>query len=87
MSTPTKLVSDDAAKRVISKNIRDALALREWSQKQLAEATGESTARINHAVRGRSVPSSAFLQRIALALQLTTDELLREPDEILENRA
>jgi transcriptional regulator with XRE-family HTH domain len=70
------VITDDEAKQNIANNIRILLAERNWKQSDLASATGESEMRVSLAVRGRKLPSAAFLARIAEALNSTVDRLL-----------
>lgn len=70
------MITDQEAKDVISENVQRLLDARDWTQRDLAVATKESTARINHLVNGRKCPSAAFLARVAEALDVTPNDLL-----------
>lgn len=73
------VVTDDEAKRNIAANVARLLALRGWTQKQLADATGETNMIISRIMREKHVPNAATLARIAEALDTSTDILLDPP--------
>ena len=70
------LLTDDEVKARVAENIQRLLVERDWTQADLARATGENDARISLAVRGLKVPSIAFVARIADVLEVSTDYLL-----------
>ena len=70
------MLTDDQAKRLIAANVQRLMDEKGMNQTQLAEATGESCARVSMMVRGVKTPSAPFLHRIAEALEVTVDEIL-----------
>lgn len=76
------IVDDKTTKNNIAENIKRLLALRnppENQQKWLADKTGESEMRISLYARGEKMAGAGVLTRIAAALGVTVDELLRSP--------
>lgn len=71
------MLTDTDAKQNIAANVQSLLEVLGMSQSELAEATGESSARISLMIRGIKCPSAAFLARIAEALGTTADALLK----------
>lgn len=51
----------------------------EYSQSEIARITGDSKMAISYYVRGLRHPSSGAVARLAEALNLTADELLKTP--------
>ena len=71
------MINDDAAKRILSANLSRLLDERGMSQQQLADATGENKMTISRIVRGIHVPGLGLASRIAEALGIHIDDLLR----------
>lgn len=69
------VITNDEAKERIGANVTRYMAERNMSQATLSRTTGESEMTISVVVRGKHVPSSAILHRIAEALQVKIDEL------------
>ena len=74
----SNVITDEQAKTNISRNVRYALDVRGWKAVDLARATDESEMRISLLVRGKKLPTAAFLARVAEALDTTADALLRD---------
>ena len=72
-------MTDQIARERISKNARFYIENAGLNQRQLALKIGESPSRINHLVTGRKIPSAAFLYRVAVALDVTIDDLFVAP--------
>lgn len=75
------MITDDEARQNISANVRALLYERKWKQADLCRAIGEKPMRVNYLIRGKKLPSAAFLSRVAEALDTTLDELLRQPEK------
>ena len=69
--------NDDDAKQFIAFNVRATLARRGRSRYWLAKQTGEWQGTIANVCLARNMPGSGLLARIADALGVTTDDLLR----------
>lgn len=74
----SNVITDEQAKTNISRNVRYELEVRGWKAADLARATDESEMRISLLVRGKKLPTAAFLARVAEALDTTSDRLLRD---------
>jgi len=74
----SNVITDEQAKTNISRNVRAELNVRGWKAVDLARATDESEMRISLLVRGKKLPTAAFLARVAEALDTTSDALLRD---------
>lgn len=75
------MLTDDDAKKNIADNLQRLIRERGLKQSEIAEAVGESRMRVSLAVRGKKLPSAAFLARIAEALNSSVDVLLSPHDE------
>ena len=75
------MISNDDAKRFIAANVKRALAERkpDWSQSDLARATGDNVMTVSHLIRGARLPSAALLRRVAEALGVSSDDLISPP--------
>ncbi len=67
--------------RLFSERLLIALHRRNITQRSLAEQIGISPKALNKYVRGRTIPSSDTLYKIAEALDVSTDWLLGRTDE------
>ena len=63
-------------KVIHSESIKKALALRGWSQEQLAEAIGESAQVVSHWLKGTHFPRPQKLLKLATTLTLSFDQLV-----------
>ena len=64
--------------RVIhSESVKAALAAKGWDQKKLAEVVGVSGQAVTHWMKGMDFPRPAALLKIASALALGLDQLVR----------
>lgn len=70
------VITNDEAKDRIGANVSRYMAERKMSQATLSRVTEENEMTISRVVRGKHVPNSALLHRLAEALQVTTDQLL-----------
>lgn len=70
------VITNDEAKDRIGANVSRYMGERKMSQATLSRITEENEMAISRIVRGKHVPNSALLHRIAEALQVTTDKLL-----------
>lgn len=61
--------------------IRAARLARGWTQRQLAEVSGVSEIAIKRLEGGKNVPSGNSLQRLAQALEVSTDTLMGRNDQ------
>lgn len=79
------VISNDDAKRIIAANVRRSLAERkpDWTQSDLARATGDNVMTISHLIRGTRCPSAALLKRVAEALGVSSDALLTPTAEAI----
>lgn len=75
------MLTDDRAKEVLSRNIGQRLVELEWTQGRLADESGETDMMISRIIRRENIPSAAVLARIAEALGVSTDFLLRDTPE------
>ena len=69
------LLTDDQVKSRLAENVNRLLAEREWSQADLARATGESSARVFNLLKARKLASAGFILRVAEVLGVSTDYL------------
>ena len=81
------VITNDQAKVNIGANVSRILDQKEWSQSDLARATGENVMTISHLTRGARLPSAALLARVAEALGVTSESLLSEPPERLPKKS
>ena len=70
------VITNDEAKDRIGANVSRYMGERKMSQATLSRVTEENEMTISRVVRGKHVPNSALLHRLAEALQVTTDQLL-----------
>ena len=75
------VITDATTKQRLSANVQRLLQTREWTQMQLAAATGETQATISRMVNALHLPNAATLARVAEAFDVTVDRLLMEPPE------
>lgn len=64
------------SRRSIAYRIRKAREARQWTQAQLAEATGLQPAAVSHFETGRRKPCADNLRAIASAIPISADYLL-----------
>lgn len=72
-------MTDEQAKQNIAANLQRLIKSRGWSQRKLADAVQSTTMRVSDTVRGEHVPSAAFLARLAVALDVTPNDILSFP--------
>ena len=63
-------------KKKFARNLNHALVKKDWSQSDLARATGIDVANINAYVNGKCFPRLAAAWDIARALGMTIEELI-----------
>lgn len=80
------VITNDEAKERIGANVTRFMGDRNMSQATLSRVTEESEMTISRVVRGKHVPNSALLHRLAEALQVTTDDLLAPVVEVPRKR-
>ena len=73
------MLTEQQAKDNIASYLQRLLESRDWSQSDLARATGDAHVTISRIVRGTNVAGVAVLARIAEALDVTIDGLIRQP--------
>lgn len=73
------MISDKDAKRNIAENVNRLLVAREWNQRDLAGATGETPMTISRICRAQTLPGIGILARIAEALDVSIDRLVGAP--------
>lgn len=72
------VLTDKQTLRNLSRNLRSLLESREMSQADLARASGEVEMQISRYVRGIQMPGAGVLSRLADALDVRADDLIRE---------
>jgi transcriptional regulator with XRE-family HTH domain len=77
-------VTDQEAINTFSANLRRLAESRGLTQADIARATGESTARINHYWSGKRQPTIGIASRLAALLGVSVDSLLL-PDKPPKN--
>ena len=75
-------MSDEAQKRIFSKNLRRLLEESGKTQKELAEAIGESQQVVNTWAIGRSIPRMGKIQRLADYFGVEKSDLIDEKPEV-----
>ena len=75
------MTSEPAPSEVFKERLRAARELRKLSQPELAKLVGMPPSSISHFEGGGRKPSFDNLQRLATALEVTTDYLLGRVDE------
>lgn len=73
------MITDELTKEYLGTNIGAHLTEIGWTQERLAYEAGETPMTISRIVRKIHVPNAAILARIAEALGVSVDFLLREP--------
>lgn len=71
------MLTDDQARHFLAANISRILRERQMSLRALARATSETPMRLSNISRGVSIPDVACVSRIAEALSVSIDDLLR----------
>ena len=75
------MLSDDDVLRNLAANVQRLLAAREWSQQQLSRATGEDPMTISRIIRGKNMPGTGVIARVAEAFDVSIDRLTGTPPE------
>lgn len=70
------MITNDETRDRIGVNVTRYMAERKLTQATLSRITGESEMTISQVARGKHVPNSAILHRIAEALQVKMDDLV-----------
>lgn len=70
------MITNDETRGRIGFNVSRYMAERKMTQATLSRITGESEMTISQVARGKHVPNSAILHRIAEALQIKMDDLV-----------
>lgn len=73
------VITDEAAKRNISRNIQVLLERRKISILKFSQDIGEPQNTVYRIVRGDNMPGVALLARMAEFLMVTVDDLLSDP--------
>ncbi len=68
----------------LGKRIQELLDARNMSRKELADATGLTEAAISRYITGTRMPKSISLSAIAKALDVTSDELLGNVNDTID---
>ena len=71
---------------VLGKNIKKYRQRKGWKQEKLGEESGLSVTSISSYETGKTVPKADNLEKIAVALDCTTADLMRNPED-KESRA
>lgn len=74
-------MDDKQARQRISENILDLMERRKVSRPQLARLSGTTEMTIGRIICRQNTPNVALVSRIAAALDVTVDVLLREPEK------
>ena len=69
-------VTEERCRSVLAHNLSERMALKGYSQQNLAEHTGLSKGTIYNYIHGTSTASAIALRKLAMALNCTIDELL-----------
>ncbi|WP_016761472.1 MULTISPECIES: helix-turn-helix domain-containing protein [Leptospira] len=64
----------------LAKNLKIYRKKKNWSQSELAKNAGTTLTHINRLETGKSNPSIEIVQKIALALEVSIDDLVSEKD-------
>lgn len=72
------MVTDAEAKSIIAGNIDRLLDEQGHSRYWLSKQTGDDQAKISHVMSQKSMPSAGFLIRVAEALGVSLDEIMKE---------
>lgn len=75
------MLDHDTAKRWIASNVAQILKIRGMTQADLARITGDNRMYISRVCRGECETSASGLARISEALQVSADDLLKNPAE------
>lgn len=75
--TGVRFDTDEELAAAVADKIRRERQLKGWRQKDLADATGMARPNIARLESGRRVPSVLTLQRLAEALDIAVEDLLR----------
>lgn len=75
----TRQSPKDALARAIGQRVRAARERKDWRQEDLARESGLARANVARLETGRVVPKLPTLERVAAALGLRTDDLLKAP--------
>ena len=76
------MISNEKMAKVLADNLRQAMADREMSIRELASLTDDSHTSIANILLGKHVPNVALTSRIAEALNMPIDELVKEKQKI-----
>ncbi|QOI33242.1 helix-turn-helix domain-containing protein [Leptospira interrogans serovar Icterohaemorrhagiae] len=68
----------------LAKNLKLYRKKKNWSQSELAKNAGTTLTHINRLETGKSNPSIEIVQKIALALEVSIDDLVSEKDNSKE---
>ncbi|MFA4796148.1 helix-turn-helix domain-containing protein [Leptospira kirschneri] len=68
----------------LAKNLKLYRKKKNWSQTELAKNAGTTLTHINRLETGKSNPSIEIVQKIALALEVSIDDLVSEKDNSKE---
>lgn len=81
------MLTDDEIKFNIATNVRRLLESRGWSQKQLADASGETQMIISRICRGLHIPHAGTVVRLAEAFDVSVDRLVMTAPEKIKQPA
>lgn len=81
------LLSDDQAKARLAENVRRLLDERNWSQAELARATGENDVRVSALLHEEQMAGAGFIARIAEVFSVSIDYLFAPSREISRESA
>lgn len=70
-------MTDTRIRQILAANLKREMTARSLSQPALSEISGEPTMNINRIVNEKNTPKVGTVQRIAEALGVTVDDLLR----------
>ena len=71
------MMSNEEAAKNIAANVEKLLGSLGWSVRKLSRMTGDPHMSVVNALSGAHVPNAGILARIAEALNVSTDELVR----------
>lgn len=72
------MIQKDSLAEIFRDNVRHAMHTRGWKQKDLADRMGVSVAQVSHYIRGYRDPGLVTIDKIAQALGVPPDTLLRK---------
>lgn len=76
------MISNEKMAKVLAANVRQILAERRMSIREVAAITNDSHTSIANILAGKHVPNIALVSRLAEALNMPIDGLIKEKEKI-----